>query len=119
MAGYVRNAATGEALAKASVTLSATSRQQQNYAATTDASGKFTIRSIEPGQYRISVSRNGYVASEQSGRRALTPGSTLTLSTSQTIKGVEARLIPHGVVTGRVLDFDGEPMVLANVHLLR
>ncbi len=120
--GYVRNGATGEALSKASITLFSTGgrqQQQQSYAASTDASGKFSVRSIEPGQYRISVRRNGYVSSEQSGRRALTPGSTLTLSTSQTIKGVEARLIPHGVVTGRVLDFDGEPMVSANVQLMR
>ena len=119
MEGYVRNGVTGEPLSKASVTLFTSGRQQQNHAATTDASGKFSIRAIEPGQYRITVRRNGFVPSDQSGRRAVSPGSTLTLSTSQTIKNVEAKLIPHGVVTGRVTDSDGEPLVSASVQLIR
>jgi Carboxypeptidase regulatory-like domain len=117
--GSVRNGATGEALSKANITLFAGGRQAVSYSATTDSSGKFVVRNVEPGQYRISVRRNGYVSSEQSGRRALTPGSTLTLTTAQTLKSVEARLIPHGVVTGRVLDLDGEPMVATSVQLLK
>lgn len=117
--GYVRNSVTGEALSKASVTISANGRQQQNYAATTDASGKFSIRGIEPGQYRISARRNGYVPSEQSGRHAVSPGAMLTLASAQSIKNVEAKLIPHSVVTGRITDLDGDPVAHANVQLMR
>ena len=88
-------------------------------ATTSDASGRFTLRGVEPGQYRISVRRNGYVATDQAGSRAISPGATLTLATSQTVKNVLAKLIPHAVVTGRVTDLDGEPLASANVQLMR
>ena len=121
--GYVRNSSTGEALAKASVTLSSNSggggRGQQQLGAFTDSAGKFTIGGIEPGQYRISAGRNGYVRSEQSGRRAISPGPALTLSAGQKITNFEVRLTPHGVVTGRINDSDGEPVVHASVQLMR
>ncbi len=119
--GYVRNSSTGEPLAKANVTFAAGGgrSQQQPLGAATDSTGKFMIRGIEPGQYRISVGRNGYVRSEQSGRRAISPGPGLTLSTGQKITNIEVRLTPHGVVTGRIHDSDGEPVVRANVQLLR
>ncbi len=117
--GQVRNAVTGEALPKASVTVSSSGRQQQAYATISDASGRFTLRGVEPGQYRISVRRNGYVATDQAGSRAISPGATLTLATSQTVKNVLAKLIPHAVVTGRVTDLDGEPLASANVQLMR
>jgi len=117
--GTVRNGVTGEVLAKASVNLMSMGRQRQSYAATSDAAGKFVITGIEPGQFRLSVRRNGFVSSDQAGRRSISPGSTLTLGTSQAIKNVEAKLIPHGVVTGRVYDSDGEPIVSASVQLMR
>ena len=123
--GTVRNGVSGEGLSKATVTLYSSNRGgggmpmgMQNHAATTDASGKFTVRGVEPGQYRISVRRNGYVSSEQSGRRAVSPSGMLTLATSQAIKNVEVKLIPHGVVTGRVTDSDGEPIAYANVQMM-
>ena len=123
--GYVRNSSTGEALAKANVSLFSNGGgggrggPQQQLGAATDSTGKFTIRGIEPGQYRISAGRNGYVRSEQSGRRAISPGPALTLATSQKITNIEVRLTPHGVVTGRIHDSDGEPVVRANVQLMR
>ena len=121
--GYVRNSSTGEALAKANVSLFSNGggggRGQQQLGAATDSTGKFTIRGIEPGQYRISAGRNGYVRSEQSGRRAISPGPALTLATSQKMTNIEVRLTPHGVVTGRIHDSDGEPVVRANVQLMR
>lgn len=131
--GIVRNAATGEPLSKASVTLNAGGggggggfgggfgggRGRQSYAASTSPDGRFSIQGIEPGNYRLTVRRNGFVATEMTGRRAISPGAAFSLSKSQTVSNVEARLMPHAVVTGRVFDSDGEPIVYAAVQLSR
>jgi len=125
LSGTVLNAATGAPLNKASVTLMRTSGpntggfdMNRTQGVSTDAMGRFQFDTIEPGQYRISVRRNGYVNSDQS-RRRITPSATLTLSKGQEVRGIEARLLPHAVVTGRVVDADGEPVMHGNIQLLR
>lgn len=125
MSGTVMNAATGAPLHKASVTLMRTSGpggggfdMSRMQGASTDATGRFQFDGVEPGQYRISVRRNGYVNSDQS-RRRITPSATLTLSKGQDVRGIEARLLPHAVITGRVVDADGEPVMHSHIQLLR
>lgn len=61
MEGRVFNAATGELVGKASLPLTRTESTAaltaadlpQSYAAASDASGKFAIRNVEPGNYRM------------------------------------------------------------------
>lgn len=130
--GIVRNSATGEPLSKASVVLNAGGgagigggfgggggRGRQSYAASTAADGRFSIQGVEPGNYRFSIRRNGFVSTDMTGRRAISPSPSLTLAKSQTISNIDAKLLPHAVITGRVYDSDGEPIVYATVQLSR
>ncbi len=115
--GQVVNAITGEPLKKVMLVL--TPNQQRGdstlYSATSDASGQFTITNITPGSYRLSSERTGFVRGSYGSPSPMRPGTTLTLSSGQELKLSIFKLQPHGVISGRVLDEDGEPV--ANVQI--
>ena len=74
------------------------------------ASGKFAMKDIEAGKYRLNVNRNGYVSTSYGARAPGRPGTTLALVRGQNLKDIVFRLSPHAVITGRILDEDGEPL---------
>ena len=117
--GVVINSATGEPVAKAQILLSRIDRQERPYSSTADAEGKFVFMGIEPGQYRMSATRNGFVRGSYGGRGQMGMGTALTLQKGQKMIVPEFKLIPHAVVTGRVVDADGEPVPYSQVNLLR
>jgi len=68
---------------------------------TTDAHGHFTLSSLPPGQYQLTGARNGYLEAT---------GNLVTLEAGQSVKDVQFKLDPFGVIAGTVRDSDGEPM---------
>src|ERR1035437_8819399 len=125
LAGRVLDGVTGEPVKKASVTLSNASPVRtaaglpQQFGTSSDASGRFAMKDLDPGSYRLQVTRNGYVPAEYGARGASTTGTVLTLSRTQQPKDLVVRMTPHGVVSGRVLDEDGDPVASMMVQLLR
>jgi hypothetical protein len=118
--GTVVRAATNEPLRRARVTLRrAEGRSELQVAATTDAAGKFILRGVEPGRYRLVVERIGFVRQEFGQRNPGRPGSILTLSEGQTLRDLTFRMIPWATITGRVFDEDGEPLPWVQVQVLR
>ena len=122
--GQVLNAATGEPLKRASVTLrrsssSETSGAPRGYTAMTDASGRFAIAGAVPGEYRLSARRNGFVDADYGSRDYLRAGATVTLKPGQRMGDVVFQMTPHGVITGRVVDEDGEPVAGVRMQALR
>ena len=125
LAGRVLDGVTGEPVKKASLTLSNATPVRtaaglpQQFSTSSDASGRFAMKDLDPGSYRLQVTRNGYVPAEYGARGASTPGTVLTLSRTQQPKDLVVRLTPHGIVTGRILDEDGDPVASMMVQLLR
>jgi len=121
--GVVRNAVTGEPLKKANITLMKMDPRNPGFPSTTSTNpeGKFAMKAIEPGQYRLSVERAGFVRTEYGSRPGVSwgGGTTLTLAKGQKMGNVDFNMSPHGVITGRVLDEDGDPVMGAQVQLLR
>src|SRR5678815_4278509 len=121
--GQVMNSLTGEPVRKAHISLqgmgSPNSRgaSPSTYAAVTDAGGRFTIQDIEPGVYFMGAERNGFIDA-QSGRWGQAR-PVMTLNPGQRTGDIVFRLVPHGVITGRVLDEDGEPVQGVQVNVLR
>src|SRR6188474_1533277 len=73
--GYVVKLGTGEPVSKATVTISVfNGGRSASYTATTTAGGQFAFQNLEPGQYRLSVTRNGYVRTEYGARAPNRPG---------------------------------------------
>src|SRR5581483_2917225 len=117
--GVVLKASTGEPLKKAVVSLRKVEGQDSAKSATTDASGHFELKAIDPGRYMLQATRNGY-ARESYGQRAPSgPGTVLTLSPGQHVKDVVFRLIPAAVIAGHIYDEDGEPVANVQVQALK
>jgi len=123
--GRVLNAATGEPVKKANLLLRRTDLSPNavslptSYSTATDAGGAFAMKDIEPGKYRLSVNRTGFVFAEYGARGAMRPGTTLSLDAKQHLQEVVFRLTPHAVVIGRVVDEDREPVANVSVLTLR
>jgi len=119
--GMVIKAGADEPVRRATVHLHSSDSESPNYQATTDAEGRFEIKDIEPGRYALQVERDGFrvqrlgigrlwVRSRESLPVVLSPGQKLDIL---------AFLVPGGVLAGRVLDADGEPVSNVAVQALR
>src|SRR5262245_41032058 len=118
--GYILKMGTGEPVSKAVVTISAFSGGRgQSYTATTTSGGQFTFQNLEPGQYRLSATRSGYVRMEYGARSPNRPGLPLMLNAGQRVTEVLVQIMPAGTISGRVFDRDGEPLANVNVEALR
>src|ERR1700728_1528419 len=120
--GTVLSKVTGEPLKKVGVersSLSATAQQRKAYEEITDANGQFLIEHIRPGRFNLSVSREGYLRQEFGQQEGATSGAILTLAAGDKVTDLIFRLQKTAVITGRVVDEDGEPMVRVSVEVLR
>lgn len=111
--------AGSEPIKGATVSLVGTEDRNNSVSISTDSGGRFAIKGVRPGSYRLSVSKNAFVAQEYGQRKPGDPGSVLTLHPGQDIRDVIFRMIPSAVISGRILDEDGEPMPHVTVSALR
>jgi hypothetical protein len=107
--GTVLNSVTGEPVKKARVTLAPIAPRTDALAATTDAAGHFLIDEVDAGRFNLSASHSGYTQ-PVSSRGGPKPNPALTLEKGQKIKDVVLKLAPEGVISGRILDADGDPL---------
>ena len=83
--GQVLNVSTGEPLKKANLNLQRADMAPDmmsmptSYSTSTDASGKFAMKDIEPGQYRLSVTRNGHATVCHPAISARVPATVLVM----------------------------------------
>jgi len=116
--GQVINQVTGEPVRKANLGLKPESGGATLKAAT-DNEGKFSIENIDPGRYTLGADRQGFVTQNYGARRPSGPGTTLELKTSQVLKDLSFKLTPQGVIAGRVIDDDVEPVSGVSVQVLQ
>jgi hypothetical protein len=85
----------------------------------TDAQGRFALKDLEPGTYRLTAQRNGFARQEYGERAPGKGGTAVTVVAGQTVKDIVLRLVPGGAVSGRVFDPVGDPVAGITVQLLK
>jgi len=117
--GFVVKMGSADPVSKARVTLTRAQGGREAYTATTESGGRFAFQNLEPGQYRLSVQRNGYIRTEYGQRSLNRPGLPITLGAGQNFTDVVLQLVPAGTIAGRIFDRDGEPLPNVQVQALR
>jgi hypothetical protein len=122
--GRVVNSQTGEPLRKA--TLHLTRRAPgpvpngipQSYTGTSQPDGTFRFEAVEPGSYNLSGERSGFLNTQYGQRFADAPGAVLNLRAGQQMTDVTLKLNPQAVISGKVVDEDGDPVDNAMIQVL-
>ena len=97
--GTVVNALTNEPLKKVRIILDEGSTQ---FAVTSGSEGKFRFQGLEPGDYFLEASRQGFLDVDDNAPWRLEAGEHK--------KDVVIKMTPQGVIDGHVLDEDGDPV---------
>lgn len=74
-------------------------------AAVTDAQGNYRLTNLPPGTYEISP------AAPQFALLGAEPIKTLTVGEDETVEGVDFAMVRGGVITGRITDDEGKPVI--------
>jgi protocatechuate 3,4-dioxygenase beta subunit len=119
ISGMVIKLAGSAPLKGAKVQLRSIEDRSHTMAIVTDVGGYFVLKGLAPGSYNLSVSKNGFVDQQYGQRKPGDPGSVLTLRLGQDLKDLLFRLIPSAVISGRILDEEGDPLPWAAVSAVR
>src|SRR5229473_7897078 len=120
--GIVLSAGTSQPLVKAHVALVSVDNPSRTYAVVTKADGRFLLKDVEPGRYRLSVTRERYLTQEYGQRnrnQANQAGSIMTLDPGRHLSEITFRMVATAALEGRVLDTGDEPLPRTRVEAMR
>ena len=126
--GQVMNLKAGSPLKKASVQLTmmnpgggGSSREQMpvRKAVETDEQGRFVFTGLDAGKYQLSAERQGFLRQNYGARKYSGGGTPVLVTEGQNVKAIVFQLSPQAVITGKVLDEDGEGVADQPVRALR
>ena len=75
-----------------------------------DAKGQYILSGLEPGDYRVEASRNGYVTYQYGQTSSSRVGRTIAVGADRLIDRVDIALPRPSAVEGTVVDEYGEPL---------
>jgi hypothetical protein len=118
LSGSVVDSVTGLPLGKVELVAEHPGGWDPSASTTTDARGHFKMVDVDPGEYRLSAKRNGYLDTFYGARKSSTGGSAIILTAGQNMEDLQISLTPFGVIAGTVRDPDGEPLGGAVVQIM-
>jgi len=83
--------------------------------ATTDQDGNYRIVNIPPGSYEVTPSAPAFVPSDLKEIRV----KTVLVGEDENIENINFALVRGGVITGKVTDADGHPVIQQQVNIYR
>lgn len=84
------------------------------FKATTDQDGKYRISDVAGGTYLLAPVAPAFVISDVNNSM----GKTVIITEGDNVEGIDIDLVRGGVITGKVTDADGHPIVEESVNLL-
>lgn len=87
--------------------------------ATTDSEGRYHLYGLPPAQYQVAPMTTNLVNTEPSsgGNPSFVSGKAVFLSTAESVEDIDLKLARGGVVTGRVSNADGKPVIEERINL--
>jgi len=82
----------------------------------TDDTGIYRITNVPPGNYRAETAAPGFVAVDGSPN-PLGKSMTLLIDKDETVANIDFELVRGGVITGKVTDSDGRPLIEETVSI--
>jgi len=83
---------------------------------TTDDDGKYQLTGLAAGEFTIMPLAKAFVAGTSGAYRQ--PGHSITVAEGETITKIDFALVRGGVITGRITDTDGRPVIGERVNVL-
>ena len=84
--------------------------------ATTDDDGKYQLTGLAAGQFTITPLAKAFVVSTSGAYKQ--PGQSITVAEGETITKIDFALVRGGVITGRITDTDGRPVIGERVNVV-
>jgi hypothetical protein len=117
--GTIVEAGSGTPMGKTTVELRSISGSGVVIAsARTNLDGRFYLRDVAPGAYRLVATRPGHITAEFGQRHPGGPGETFTLRDGQRIDAVQLTMSAGAVISGRITD-QSKAVALAEVVAIR
>jgi hypothetical protein len=108
----------GTPLRRAQVSISAAELQMRR-TVTTGKDGRWDATRLPAGRYIVTASKPGYVTLQYGQRRPFESGTPIALADGISLEQINMALPRGGVITGRVLDDNGDPVAQAQVQAQR
>jgi protocatechuate 3,4-dioxygenase beta subunit len=108
----------GKAIAGVGVALLPVERMMNRAAiarAATDYEGRYRLTNVPAGRYTVMAMAPALVGQTEDTYGE--PGKMVTIAEGETVEKIDFTLVKGGVITGRVTDGDGAPVIGERVHL--
>ena len=86
-----------------------------SYKATTDQDGNYLIVDVPAGSYEATTVAPAFVIADSKNAR----GQSVVLGEGERVENINFSLVRGGVITGKVIDADGHPVIQQQVSLYR
>lgn len=84
--------------------------QSARHRTLTDEQGNYRITNVGPGKYQVMIAAPGFIPATLSDSN-----KTFLISKAETVENVDFALVRGGVITGKVTDADGRPLIEEDV----
>ena len=118
LSGRVLAGDTAAVVKRATVRLAGQDTRDRR-AVQTDDNGRYQFTDLQAGRYTVTVSKAGFVTLAYGQKHPRQPALPIQVDAGRQLRDVDIALPRGSVITGHVVDEDGEPMARAIVQVLR